>query len=96
MSKSHVDLLVVSSHPNSPAKFGVHRLYGTRNNSVCNIIPNSKSNSNTKVPVPRFTNTLFWPIMLFLTGLIESWKLYLNLSSPILVASLMPLGLWQL
>ena len=37
-----------------PAKFGVHRSYGTGNNSVCNI--NSNSNSNAEAPMPRFTN----------------------------------------
>ena len=37
-----------------PAMFGVNRPYGTENNGVCNIISNS--NSNAKVPMPRFTN----------------------------------------
>ena len=42
-----------------PAKFGVHRPYGTGNNGVCNVSSNSNSNSNAEVPVPRFTNGTF-------------------------------------
>ena len=43
--------LILSDHP---AKFGVHRPYGTGINDVCNI--DSNSNSNAEVPVLRFTN----------------------------------------
>ena len=47
--------LILSDHP---AKFRVHRPYGTGNNGICNISSNSNSisNSNVKVPMPRFTN----------------------------------------
>ena len=41
----------------NPAKFGVHRPYGTGNNGVCNISSNSNSisnsNSNAEVPIPE-------------------------------------------
>ena len=40
------DPLTLSDHP---AKFGVHRPYGTGNNDVCNISSNSNS-----IPMPRF------------------------------------------
>ena len=54
--------LILSDHP---AKFGVHRPYGTENNGVCNISSNSNSisssNSNAEVPMPRFTNGRFYP-----------------------------------
>ena len=61
ISKCHVTLwmgpLILSDHP---AKFRVHRPYGTGNNGICNISSNSNSisnsNSNVKVPMPRFTN----------------------------------------
>ena len=44
-----------------PAKFGVHRPYGTGNTGVCNINSNSNSisNSNAEVPMPSFTYGLF-------------------------------------
>ena len=45
--------LVLSHHP---AKFGVHRPYGTLNNGVYYI--GSNSNSNAEVPMSRFTNGL--------------------------------------
>ena len=48
--------LILSYHP---AKFGVHRPYGTGHNVVCNIDSNSNSNSNAEVPMPRFTNGPF-------------------------------------
>ena len=54
ISKCHVTLLVGFCHLKLPAKLGVHRPYGTENNVVCHI--NSNSNSNTEVPMPRFTN----------------------------------------
>ena len=47
--------LILSHHP---AKFGVHRPYGTGNNGVCNISSNSSSNSNAEVRMSRFTNGL--------------------------------------
>ena len=49
-SMYHVTLWVVSlilSH--HPAKFGVHRPYGTGNNGLCYISSNSNSNSNAEV-----------------------------------------------
>ena len=45
------DSLILSHHP---AKFGVHRPYGTGNNGVCNI--SSNSNSSAEALMPRFTN----------------------------------------
>ena len=49
--------LNLSDHP---AKFRVHRPYGTENNGVCNISSSSNSisnsNSNVEVLMPRFTN----------------------------------------
>ena len=39
-----------------PARFGVHRSYGTGNNGVFCISSNSNSNSNAEVPMPRFRN----------------------------------------
>ena len=49
--------LILSHHP---AKFGIHRPYGTGNNDVCKISSNSNSvsnsNSNAAVSMPRFTN----------------------------------------
>ena len=57
VSKCHVTLWVGSSILGGhPAKFGVHRPYGTGDNEVCNISSNSNSNSNAEVPMPRFTN----------------------------------------
>ena len=55
LSRDH-DIEVILSH--HPAKFGVHRPYGTGNNGVCNnnSDSNSISNSNAEVPMPRFAN----------------------------------------
>ena len=47
-------LWVVSQLNHHPARFGVYRAYGTGNISVYSI--SSSSNSNTEVPIPRFTN----------------------------------------
>ena len=50
--------LILTHHP---AKFEVHRPYGSGDNDVCNISSNSSSNSypNAKVPMPMFTNGQF-------------------------------------
>ena len=45
--------LILNHHP---ARFGVHRPYGTGNNGVCSISSDSNSDSNAEVPMPRFTN----------------------------------------
>ena len=70
ISKCHVTLwmgpLILSDHP---AKFRVHRLYGTGNNGVCNISSNSSSisnsNPNAEVPMPRFTNGCYFAKAIF-------------------------------
>ena len=52
--------LILNRHP---ARFGVHRPNVTGNNGVYSIRSNSNSNSisNAEVPMPRFTNGLyFW------------------------------------
>ena len=46
-----VSLLILNHHA---AKLRVYRFDGTRNNDVCTDI-SSNSNSNAKVPMPRFT-----------------------------------------
>ena len=51
---------IILSH--RPAKFVVHRLYGTENNGVCisfNSNSISNSNSNAEVPMPKFTDGPF-------------------------------------